>query len=129
MASSDTSLYCVVREGESDNYINRLLEYSGTAWSPLPELPVTENDSAAQHLVIDTDDRPLLALEDEGAFSEITLCRYEEDAWKTLGIRGFTFGDAADSAVMAFGVDGYLYLAYRAVGHENAAAIMRYPLN
>ncbi len=58
-----------------------------------------------------------------------TGCRYTGVDWETLDTRGFTFGDAADNAVMALGDDGYLYLAYRAVGHDNTAAVMRYPLD
>jgi hypothetical protein len=128
IVSSASQMWCLVRD-DSDGYPDvRTLEYIDDNWIMVGADPLSGGGASAEDTLIDSDGNPIVALSEINAFNEMTVLRYREEAWETLGIRGFTFGDAADSGAMVLGGDGYLYLAYRAVGHENAASVMRYPM-
>jgi hypothetical protein len=126
IVSSDSVLYCLGYEITGGVYRARLMSYTGAEWASIEDQPIAGN--VGQCVIVDGAGDPLVALEDDGAYMETTVCQYRDDAWEVIGMRGVTFGDVADGASMVIGTDGYLYLAYRAVGHESSAAVMRYPL-
>ncbi len=124
---SGSDLYCAAYDHRSEPALPLVLEHTGADWVPVGE-PLAVGEAYVVDTGLSQSGGPLVLVKDYDAYGELSAYRLSDEAWQVLGIPGFSFGDMPGEAALLSASDGYLYVAYTALGHDRRVSIMRYPL-
>ncbi len=125
---SGSDLYCAVYDHRTEPALPRVLEHTGADWVAVGE-PLGLGGSYVYDAGLSRSGVPLVLVRDYDAYGALSAYRLSDETWQLLGIPGFSFGDYPGKGALLSASDGYLYVAYIALGHDSRVSIMRYPLS
>ncbi|MDN5865437.1 MAG: hypothetical protein L0I62_09555 [Gammaproteobacteria bacterium] len=116
----DGTLYIAFRDEREDAraVVKRL---DGEKWTKLGDEPVSTSHARFTSLAVSPQGNPVVAFQDFGAQARggITVRRFAEGKWTTLGEPGFSVGEA-EYVSLAIAPDGTLWVAYQDFSNEGA---------
>ncbi len=100
---------------------------SGLSWITVGEADFSAGATGYETLVLDSNDVPYVAYEDEKNNWKATVVKYNDDSnsWETVGSAGFSAGVASYISLVIDSTDT-LYIAYKDCGNAGKATVMEY---